>query len=121
MAVVMVGVGTVAVMVAMVAETVEDGVEATVGEEAMVVVVVEEEEEMAVEAVEEEDAEHYGQEHLYLFNSIMPLRVFCIITLTIPEIIDRLDLGHVQCNTVYHDSKNNRAIFIASEIIMILQ
>lgn len=118
MAVVMVEVGTVAVMVAMVAETVEDGVEATVGEEAMVVVVVEE---MAVEAVEAEDAEHYGQEHMYLFNSIMPLRVFCIITLTIPEIIHRLDLGHVQCSTVYHDSKNNRGIFIASEFIMILQ
>lgn len=111
----MVGVGTMAVTVAMVAETVEDGVEATVEEEAMVEV-EEEVEEMAVEAVEAEDAEH-----LYLFNSIMPLRVFCIIILTIPEIIDRLDLGHVQCNTVYHDSKNNRGIFIASEIIMLLQ
>lgn len=59
----MVGVGTVEVMVAMVAVTVVDGVEA----------IVEAEREAAMEAEEEAgDAEHYREEHVYFFNKTTP-------------------------------------------------
>lgn len=70
----MVGVGTVEVMVAMVAVTVVDGVEAIVEAEREAAMEAEEAE-MEVEVEEEEeagDAEHYREEHVYFFNKTTP-------------------------------------------------